>query len=155
VLAFANKQVECANPQCTVTVNIGDGQPDYQCAEFVARSLSAGGFVPGLSPTGPQTGSQSYASYQYNGQTYALWNTYGLYDYLKARGWVQRASDQSAVSAGCACFGDAGDGNFSHVCLGVGDGILNCHNNARQDIAAGNDFYLGIDAVMCPNMNDL
>jgi len=148
LVAFANKQVQCANPNCSVLVAIGQGQSNYQCAEFTARSLSAGGFVPGLSPTGPQS---SYANYQYNGKTYPLWNTYGLRDYLTARGWVKQAPSQSSVKAGCAVFGDAGNGPMSHVCVGVGNGILNCHNNARRDIAASNDFFKGIDTVLCPN----
>lgn len=54
---------------CTSTVSEGSGQSGYQCAEFVARSLAAGGYIPGLSGLESQG---SYDPYVYNGSSYDL-----------------------------------------------------------------------------------
>jgi hypothetical protein len=102
----------CADPSCSSTVPAGSGQPNYECAEFVSRSLASGiipllflllsslhvvsvyflaGYVPNLGPLDPQA---NYGSYSYNGQTYdLLWTSsqsggpLGVEDFLQASGW--------------------------------------------------------------------
>jgi hypothetical protein len=42
-------------------VSIGQSQPNYECAEFVSRSLAAGGFIPNLGPLDSQVFSSSFS----------------------------------------------------------------------------------------------
>ncbi len=59
----------CANVACTSTVSSGSSQSSYECAEFVARSLAAGGYISGL--TGLEAQSK-YDPYVYGGNSYDL-----------------------------------------------------------------------------------
>src|SRR6266568_1567946 len=78
------------DPNSHGTVSAGSAQPNFQCAEFVARALAAEGLIPGLSPDSPQTDYSSYAAR--NGKTYdLLWVGYvtppdGLKQYLLDNG---------------------------------------------------------------------
>jgi hypothetical protein len=54
---------------CTSTVSSGSSQSSYECAEFVARSLAAGGYIKGLSGLESQS---KYDPYTYNGNSYDL-----------------------------------------------------------------------------------
>src|SRR5690242_18880095 len=47
-VSYADSHWNCATAVCTSRVPAGTGQPNFQCAEFVARSLAAVGKVPGL-----------------------------------------------------------------------------------------------------------
>lgn len=51
-------------------VAAGADQPNYQCAEFVARAMAAAGLVPGLSPNAPQNDYLDYKAP--NGKVYDL-----------------------------------------------------------------------------------
>ncbi|GAA1959572.1 hypothetical protein [Kitasatospora viridis] len=67
-------------------VAFGADQPNYQCAEYVARALAAAGLVPGLGPDDPQNDYFTYVAP--NGKTYDLLlitdlpQYHNLYDYL-------------------------------------------------------------------------
>jgi len=146
---FAQKEWACGDPQCSYKVLPGQSQDNYECAEFVARSLAAGGFIPHLAPKAPQV---DYESYPFDGQSYALWNTYGLNGALKALGFQQRPNSPSSVKAGCAVIGDPGDGYFAHACVGVGNGMVSCHNNAHSNVPVTSVMVDGINSVQCPHM---
>lgn len=69
-IKYANTHWNCATAACTTRVKAGDAQPDFQCAEFVARALAAAGFIPKLRSTSPQS---AFGHYQPgNGKTYDL-----------------------------------------------------------------------------------
>lgn len=50
-------------------MSTGETNDNYGSAEFVARSLAAGGFIPNLNPFGPQS---EYLSYNYNNEVFNL-----------------------------------------------------------------------------------
>jgi len=139
VIYFANNNWNCANVACSSRVAAGTGQPGYACAEFTARSLAYGSYIPGLSATASQA---SYTNYKGNN----LCVTTSLAKALSALGFVSGGSVRSAS----ALFGDAGDGSWSHACIGIGAGVVDCHNNARQGIAATGVMFKGIDAIWSP-----
>ena len=129
-------------------------QPDYQCAEFVARCIAAGGAIDGLSETDPQA---AYGTYTFGGRPYdLLWVRYypdaphaGLYDYLQATGmWASLPGTPPALAAamqpGDICFyeGDASIGQFGHVCLCIASGtpgVVAAHNTSQSGLP--NDGY--------------
>jgi len=147
VVYFANKNWNCADVACSSTVPAGSGQPGYACAEFSARSLCYGGYIPGVGAYDPQG---SYYSYSYGGTTYDLCLTTSMSDALGALGFTKLAAQASSVTAGVAVFGDGGDGYFSHAVIGVGPQTVDAHNNARYNIAVTDDLFQGIDACWGP-----
>jgi hypothetical protein len=67
------------------TVAAGSWQPDFACAEYVARALAFEGLIPGLGPNSPQSAYANYTAT--NGKVYHLWNVGvtgipGLYNFL-------------------------------------------------------------------------
>ncbi|QMU69683.1 amidase domain-containing protein [Streptacidiphilus sp. P02-A3a] len=126
-------------------VTFGSAQPNYQCAEFVARSLAAAGLVPGLGPNDPQSDYFDYTAP--NGKVYDLllisdlpqYNN--LYAYLMDSGIGEDVGDQP----GEAQPGDivvtylGPNGTLSHTGLvaqaatGTGEATVDAHNNARLD----------------------
>jgi len=119
-------------------------QTDYQCAEFVARSLAAGGFMGGLTSGAPQTLYENWHGH------YNLLVTDDLMNYLKTMGFTDAGTSSAAVKAGCVVEGDAYDGEYDgHVCIGVGPGLIDCHNNPHQQ-AAVDDIFEYVHAVFCP-----
>ncbi|MFC1438802.1 hypothetical protein ABUW04_11080 [Streptacidiphilus sp. N1-10] len=126
-------------------VAFGSAQPQYQCAEFVARALAAAGLVPGLGPNDPQDDYFNYTAP--NGKVYDLlliselpqYNN--LYAYLMDSGIGQDVGDQP----GQAQPGDivvtylGPDGTLSHVGLvaqaatDTTEATVDAHNNARLD----------------------
>jgi len=147
VVYFANKNWNCADVACSSTVPSNTPQPGYECAEFVARSLCNGGYIPGVGAYDPQG---SYYSYNYNGATYDLCYTTGLSDALAALGFTKLAAQASSVTAGVAVFGDGGDGYFSHTVIGVGPQSIDAHNYAELQIPVTSDLFQGIDACWGP-----
>src|SRR5579885_2634647 len=95
-VSYADSHWNCGNAACTFRVSAGTPQPNFQCAEFVARSLAAVGKVPGLTPNSSQSAYGSY--HARNGRTYdLLWTGVdasgtndegipGLYQYLTQNG---------------------------------------------------------------------
>ncbi|MFB9238783.1 hypothetical protein ACFFWC_25185 [Plantactinospora siamensis] len=75
-------------------VGAGDWQPNFQCAEYVARALAFEGLIPGLSANSPQSAFATYTAS--NGRVYHLWNVGssgvpGLYNFLRDTGlgtWI-------------------------------------------------------------------
>jgi len=140
VQPFADRQWDCADVDCTTIVASGASQPNYECAEFVARSLAAGGYIPNLGALAAQS---AYGSYGYNGVTYdLLWvsskqgGPAGLREALVAMGWVT-----GSIVSKSAVFVDGSDGPYSHVAIGVGSNLCDAHNNARYHISSCNTYY--------------
>eukprot|EP00026_Physarum_polycephalum_P011888 Phypoly_transcript_12136.p1 GENE.Phypoly_transcript_12136~~Phypoly_transcript_12136.p1 ORF type:complete len:372 (+),score=55.98 Phypoly_transcript_12136:81-1118(+) len=141
---FANTHWDCADISCSSRVPAGSSQPNYACAEFVARSVAYGGFFPGLSASDPQ-------STYLNWKGYDLCYTTHLADALvNLAGYRKVAASGSAVVAAGAIFGNAGDGSWSHTCVGIAAGTVDCHNNAREDLPASSIMYEGVDEVLAP-----
>lgn len=92
-VTFANNNWNCTTAACTSTVQQGDWQHAYECAEFVARSLAFAGYMPGLSSISPQSAYDPYNPHLGNGRVYDLLlitPTAGLYtlaDYLRDAGF--------------------------------------------------------------------
>jgi len=144
VVYFANSQWDCTDPSCSSRVAAGSGQPGYECAEFAARSLVYGGYIPGLTATGAQS---SYG----NWKGYNLLLVTGLADALASLGFKKLANSGSSVTAAVAVFGNGGDGTMSHACIGVGANTVDCHNNARLGISPVTSIMIGgIDEVYGP-----
>ena len=59
-VTFADNNWNCWDAACATRVGAGAAQPNYQCAEFVARSYARVGFMPGL---GIHTDQSKYLSY--------------------------------------------------------------------------------------------
>jgi len=95
-VTFANDNWACLTAACTTKVpKQGDAQPDYQCAEFVARSLAYPGYMPGLATDSSQSAYESYNPHLSNGRIYDLLaitpeispTGYGLQEYLLNSGF--------------------------------------------------------------------
>jgi hypothetical protein len=104
--------------------------------------MAAGGLIP-LSPTAPQA---EYGNYHFEGRTYdLLWvsshqgGPLGLDDYLKARGWVNSGADPNAIRECSAVFTYGSHGAWSHVVVGISNGVVDAHNMARYHASGG--FY--------------
>lgn len=65
VAKYADNHWNCADIACKSHVSAGSAQPNFQCAEFVARSLAAGGYIPGL---GPNDAQSKYYSHKHDGK---------------------------------------------------------------------------------------
>jgi len=150
---FADAEWNCGDPACSYRVNDGDAQPNYACAEFVSRSLAAGGLIP-LSPYDAQS---SYGSFSANGKTYdLLWvssrggGPLGLEDYLRDSGWQECGTDPGCTHECSALMVVGADGAWGHTVVGVGDGVCDAHNNARHDVPP---TYYNIDDIWNPPAN--
>jgi len=144
VTSFADANWNCVDPKCTSRVSAGTFQDNYECAEFVSRSLSAAGVFPGLTPSSAQS---AFGNYKYsNGKTYdLLWVSsvqglpLGLEDLLKEMGWKAQGTSCSGVTAGYVGICTGSDGPHSHTWVGVGANLADAHNSARYHVAC--DFY--------------
>jgi hypothetical protein len=128
-------------------VAFGAGQPDYQCAEFVARSLAAAGLIPGLNATSSQNDYLHY--HAPNGRVYDLLLITPLpkyktvYDYLMDSGLATDAgNDEAAAQPGDVVVTYLGrHGEASHVALvataptATAQAAVDAHNNARHRYA--------------------
>jgi len=151
--AFADAQWNCADIACNRKVCTGCGQPAYECAEFVARTLASGGLIP-LSPVAPQS---YYGNFKANGRTYdLLWvsskngGIVGLDDYLGDSGWNSCGASSSCVAECSALMVVGADGAYSHAVAGVGSELCDAHNVARYHVPPS--FY-SIDNVWNPPSN--
>jgi len=150
VQPFADREWDCGNPDCTQVVASGSSQPNYECAEFVSRSLSTAGYLPGLGAFAAQS---AYGSWSYGGKVYdLLWvsnlqgGPLGLREALIALGWVSVSA--SSIKDGSAVFVDGSDGPYSHVAVGVGSNLCDAHNNARYHVTCSS--YYTINEVRNP-----
>jgi len=136
---FANAQWDCAEPSCGSKVCTGCGQPNYQCAEFVARTLASAGLIP----LGPKDRQALYGAFHANGRTYdLLWvsskngGILGLEDYLKDSGWHACGSSNSCVSECSAMMVVGADGPYSHAVVGIAPQLCDAHNVARYHVSS-------------------
>jgi len=132
-------------------VHAGSGQSNYECAEFVSRSLAAGNFIPGITSTASQS---AYLNYKYQGVTYdLLWvsskqgGPKGLEDLLMKLGWKNAGTSSSNVHAASAVMTRGSGGNYHHVVVGVGNNVVDAHNVARYQETGS--FY-HINAIYNP-----
>ncbi|WP_035841765.1 hypothetical protein [Kitasatospora azatica] len=125
-------------------VAFGADQPDYQCAEYVARALAAAGLVPGL---GPDDSQDDYFHYTApNGVTYDLLlisdlpQYHNLYDYLMDSQLGTDIGDhpeQARPGDVVVTYAGPGGGK-SHTGLvatapdGASEATVDAHNRARQ-----------------------
>jgi len=153
VASFADSHWNCADDACDSRVTAGTFQDNYECAEFVSRSISAGGAFPGLADTASQS---AFGSYSLDGKTYdLLWvssgegGPLGLEDALKALGWVNVGTDCStSIKAGYVAIVNGADGPRSHTFVGVGENIGDAHNNAQYHVSGC--FYGTPNAIYAP-----
>jgi len=145
--AFADRYWNCANINCSSTVATGSGQPNYECAEFVSRSLASQKYIPNI---GALASQGAYGNYAYGGKTYdLLWvsshegGPLGLGDLLLALKWTNNGAG-GAVHAASAVFCNGANGAYGHVAVGVASNLIDAHNNARFHVAPS---YYTIDAV--------
>ncbi|MGF1432386.1 hypothetical protein [Kitasatospora sp. LaBMicrA B282] len=132
-------------------VAFGGDQPNYQCAEYVARSLAAAGLVPGLSPDDPQDDYFHYTAPW--GTTYDLLLIsdvapyHNLYDYLMDSHLGTDVGDhpeEARPGDVVVTYADLG-GTKSHAGLvatapdGTNEATVDAHNRARQHY--GYHFY--------------
>jgi len=157
--SFANSQWNCADPSCSSTVASGSAQNNYECAEFVSRSLAAGGMIPGIDKLAPQS---SYSNYKAYGNTYdLLWvsnlqasgSPLGLREYLIAAGWTNCGTSASCVHECTALIVTGSEGAYGHTVVGVGNQVVDSHNNARYQVPPS--FYTITDIFNPPsNLGD-
>ncbi|MFD7083129.1 amidase domain-containing protein [Streptomyces sp. NPDC059918] len=121
----------------------GDYQPDFQCAEFVARALAKAGLVPGLAADDPQDAYYHYKAP--NGKEYDLllisdvagYNS--LYDFLKDFGLGTDIGNhpELAQPGDVVVTFDRGTGQKLHTGLiaqaaqGTAEPTVDAHNKAR------------------------
>jgi len=137
---FADSQWNCGDVSCSYRVAAGEPQPNYECAEFVSRSLAAGGHIA-LSPHAPQS---DYANFVHHGQQYdLLWTSShsagggpkGVEDLLQVLGW-----HRNGPVGDCTVLFVVGSGGYeTHVAVGVGRDTIDAHNMARYHV--GPSFY--------------
>ena len=142
---YADSHWNCTDPACTSTVSEGDAQPNFQCAEFVSRSLAADGLIPGLNQDSDQSAFDPYKAS--NGKNYDLlyvgWTsgagyntTAGLYQFLTDTGLATDIGDDPAGSVpGDVVIYHEGEGHTALLVqtgttVGGSDSIVDAHNNA-------------------------
>ena len=144
-VAYADSHWNCATAACTSRVPAGSAQPNFQCAEFVSRSLAAEGKVPGLSSGSSQSAFGSY--HAKNGKTYdLLWvgvnasgyndgGILGLYQYLTQNGvGTNIGNSPSKAAPGDVTFHFEGQGHTGLLVQAGSNALADFHNNARYHI---------------------
>jgi hypothetical protein len=138
-------------------------QPNFQCADFVARALSQDGLIPGLNnggnkghfPASPSVGGYNSYYDTMNSKTYYLWNVgglgnpTGLSDYLLDSGLATNIhQDVTQARPGDPIFFFDSNGIYYHtmIIVGVVNGqlIVDGHNMAQYHSvisASGADIY--------------
>jgi hypothetical protein len=145
-VTFADANWNCATAACTSRVAAGAAQPNYECAEFVARSLAAEGKVPGLTSSSSQSAYGSYRAK--NGQTYdLLWvgvdasgyndeGIPGLYQYLTQNGvGTNIGNTPSSAVPGDVTFHFEGQGHTGLLVQTGSNPLADFHNNARYHVS--------------------
>jgi hypothetical protein len=146
---FANANWACTTAACTSKVGQGAAQPNYQCAEFAARSLAASGYIPGLSTKSSQSAYENYKPG--NGKTYdllaitpsvatprgTLANFLTTYGYFKNMGESMSDAEPGDLVA---------MGNNAHVVVivstnrTVASTLIDAHNDARYHVSLSNEL---------------
>jgi len=143
-------------------VTDGADQPNYQCAEFVARAMAAAGLIPGLSPNAPQSDYFDYTAP--NGKVYDLLlisvlpQYHNIYDYLMDSGLgIDVGDNPAAARPGDFVVTYLGpNGTPSHMGLiataptASAEATVDAHNHARYRY--GYHFYAPSHLVeLAPN----
>jgi hypothetical protein len=112
----------------------------YECAEFVARALAAGGYLSGL------PGLEAQSKYVHGGKSHdLLWvsslqgGPLGLRELSLEKGWSGSAT--SAIVAHSAVIAAGSGGSYGHVAVGVGANLRDAHNNARYHTSSRSSYY--------------
>lgn len=142
---YADSYWNCTNPSCTSTVSAGTAQPNFECAEFVARALSMEGLVPGLNSGSSQSAYGNY--HAQDGKTYDLlwvgWTTAskystginGLYQYLIDNGIGSDIGNHpSEAVPGDVVIYHEGQGHTSLLVQTGSSPLVDAHNNARYHV---------------------
>ena len=144
-IQYADSYCNCADAACSSTINAGDAQPNFECAEFVARALAAEGLVPRLDSSSPQSNFQRYTAS--DGNTYnLLWPSSnnsggggggirGLEDYLLNTGIGTDIGDSPSQAApGDVVFYYA-NSNHTSIIVDTSNGpVVDAHNVAEYHI---------------------
>jgi hypothetical protein len=153
-VAFADANWNCSTAACTHRVSAGSSQPNYQCAEFVARSLAAEGEIPGLTSHSAQSAYGNYKAK--NGKTYdLLWvgwanGTYntginGLYQYLTQNGVGKDIGNHpSQAVPGDVTIYFEGKGHTGLLVQTGSNPLVDAHNNARYHVNYTEGYSLTI-----------
>lgn len=144
-VAYADSHWNCGNATCTYRVRAGAGQPNFQCAEFVARSLAAERKVPGLTANSSQAAYGHYRAR--NGRIYdLLWvgvnasgyndgGIRGLYQYLiENRVGVNIGNAPSRAVPGDVTFHFEGQGHTGLLVRAGSNALADFHNSARYHV---------------------
>jgi hypothetical protein len=148
-VAFANANWNCATAACTSRVKAGQGQKNYQCAEFAARSLAASGYIPGLSTKSSQSAYENYKPG--NGKTYDLLAITPsvaaprgtIATFLTTYGYFKNMGESMSDA-------EPGDlvamGNNAHIVVivstnhTVASTLIDAHNDARYHVSLSNEL---------------
>ena len=161
-VAFAESHWNWTAWDDSTPVTDGSDQPQYQCAEFVARSMAAAGLIPGLTPDAPQSDYFDYTAP--NGKVYDLllisvlpqYNN--IYDYLMDSGLgIDVGDDPADAQPGDFVVTYLGPNNTpSHMGLiataptATDEATVDAHNHARYHY--GYHFYAPSHLVeLAPN----
>jgi hypothetical protein len=161
-VAFAESHWNWTAWNDSTPVADGSDQPQYQCAEFVARSMAAAGLIPGLTPDAPQSDYFNYTAP--NGKVYDLllisvlpqYNN--IYDYLMDSGvGIDVGDDPADAQPGDFVVTYLGPNNTSsHMGLiataptATDEAAVDAHNHARYHY--GYHFYAPSHLVeLAPN----
>lgn len=144
LVEYADEYWDCTDMYCTeARVIAGSPQRNFMCAEFVSRALVAAGYITGLDIFSP---GSAYDNYEYMGIKYAMryvsskqHGPLGLEDYLIARGWKTSKNADANIHAGTVMITPGDDSIYGHVVIGVGENLINAHNNARYHV--NRNFY--------------
>ena len=153
-VAFADANWNCSTAACTHRVSAGSAQPNYECAEFVARSLAAEGQVPGLTSSSSQSAYGHYRAK--NGKTYnLLWvgwanggytpGTPGLYQFLIQNGVGKDIGNHPSEAApGDVPIYFEGEGHTALLTQTGSNPLVDAHNNARYHVYYTEGYSLTI-----------
>lgn len=141
-VSFANTRWNCLTADCATRVKQGAAQPNYECAEFVARALAYADDMPGLNYYASQSDFEYYQPG--DGKTYDLLlitpvsGYHTLADFLLDYGWGNVGPHlNGAVAGDVVVFDDNGIPEHTVIISVMGASTsstkIDAHNNARYD----------------------
>jgi putative amidase-like protein len=126
-------------------VHANEYQPQFQCAEFVARSLASAGPIGPLTPTGSDT---AYTNVTYTTSSYNLTNVSGLFHFLIDTSIATDVGTNlsSATLGSVIIFGNSQDGDFLHTAIitdatNTANPLFTAHNAAYYNYPASTQMY--------------
>ncbi|MGO8950745.1 MAG: amidase domain-containing protein [Ktedonobacterales bacterium] len=154
IVSYANSTWNCLDVFCTEKVKAGAAQPNYECAEFVARDIAWAEYIPDLGGASPQSEFDPYYVAGYTKHHYDLLlitPTSGLYtlaDFLIDQGvGVNIGTNLSKMAAGDVVVFEDSNHVAQHTAVIVVKGsstsktLVDAHNSARYHVSIS--FYLG------------